>query len=136
VIECEKYHPSLKLKYGFNHRCHDSIVEAIKMIRDGSLGKILNMRGVYGKSSIINFTSEWRTERKFAGGGILLDRGIHMVDLMRLFSGEFSEVLSFISNKRWGSRMLKIMHMLLCATKMVLLPCFILQRHSGSTVLD
>ena len=71
------------------------------MIRDGSLGKILNMRGVYGKSSIINFTSEWRTERKFAGGGILLDRGIHMVDLMRLFSGEFSEVLSFISNKKY-----------------------------------
>ena len=102
VIECEKYHPSLKLKYGFNHRYHDSIVEAIKIIRGGSLGKILNMRGVYGKSSIINFISEWRTQRKFAGGGILLDQGIHMVDLMRLFAGEFNEVLSFISNKYWG----------------------------------
>jgi len=36
-----------------------------------------------------------------AGGGILLDQGIHMVDLMRLFCGDFVEVKSFISNDFW-----------------------------------
>jgi len=36
-----------------------------------------------------------------AGGGILLDQGIHMIDLMRLFAGEFTEVHSFISNTFW-----------------------------------
>ena len=102
VIDCEKKNPGLRLKYGFNHRYHDSIVEAIKMVHSGSLGKILNIRGIYGKSSIINFSSEWRTQRKFAGGGILLDQGIHMVDLMRLFAGEFDEVFSLISNQYWN----------------------------------
>jgi predicted dehydrogenase len=61
------------------------------------------MRGVYGKSKLVTFTQPlWRTKREIAGGGVLLDQGIHMVDLMRLFAGEFVDVHSFISNSRWG----------------------------------
>jgi len=45
--------------------------------------------------------STWRTERLLAGGGVLLDQGIHMVDLLRLFGGEFEEIFSFISNDYW-----------------------------------
>ena len=37
-----------------------------------------------------------------SGGGILLDQGIHMIDIMRLFAGEFSEVHSFIENSHWN----------------------------------
>ena len=37
-----------------------------------------------------------------AGGGVLLDQGIHMVDLMRLFAGEFTDVHSFVSNNHWN----------------------------------
>ena len=46
--------------------------------------------------------SDWRTKRAIAGGGILLDQGIHMVDLLRLFGGEFTQVHSFVSNDFWG----------------------------------
>jgi len=101
VIACEKKHPRAKLMYGFNHRYHESIRKAQQIIRSGKLGKILNLRGVYGKSKMIRFDSDWRTKRSLAGGGILLDQGIHMVDLMRLFAGEFTEVHSFISNDFW-----------------------------------
>lgn len=103
VVACEKAHPGLKLKYGFNHRYHDSVRDALKLTRSGELGRVINMRGVYGKSAIIDFRSptHWRTKRAIAGGGILLDQGIHMVDLMRLFGGEFVEINSFISNDFW-----------------------------------
>jgi len=101
VMRCEKGHPGLKLKYGFNHRYHDSVIDALKIIQDGELGEILNMRGVYGKSQIISFQSDWRTRFADAGGGILLDQGIHMVDLMRFFAGEFTDIKSFISNSFW-----------------------------------
>jgi len=101
VIACEQRHPDRVLMYGFNHRYHDSVRDALQIVRSGELGKIINLRGVYGKSKIINFASTWRTQRKFAGGGILLDQGIHMVDLIRLFAGEFEEVHSFISNAHW-----------------------------------
>lgn len=102
VIDAEKNRPSLKLKYGFNHRYHDSVIDALDILRSGELGNVINMRGVYGKSAIINFESDWRTRRTLAGGGILLDQGIHMVDLMRLFAGEFSEIHSFVSNGHWN----------------------------------
>jgi predicted dehydrogenase len=101
VIECERQHPKLKLKYGFNHHYHDSVRDAQRIIKDGELGQVLNLRGVYGKSSIISFESDWRTRRAEAGGGILLDQGIHLVDLMRMFAGEFAEVHSFVSNDFW-----------------------------------
>lgn len=101
VIEAEKKHPELKLKYGFNHRYHESVKEALRIIQSGELGEVLNLRGVYGKSRVIPFSGGWRSKRELAGGGILLDQGIHMVDLMRLFCGEFVEVKSFISNEFW-----------------------------------
>jgi len=102
VIETEKKHPKLLLKYGFNHRYHNSVREALRIIKSGDLGEIINLRGVYGKSTIVPFcTGEWRAKRKYAGGGILLDQGIHMVDLMRLFCGEFQEVKSYVSNDYW-----------------------------------
>jgi predicted dehydrogenase len=103
VIAVEKRCPELKLMYGFNHRYHESVQDALKLIQSGELGGIINMRGVYGKSQLITFSqSDWRTKRAIAGGGVLLDQGIHMVDLMRLFAGEFVEVHSFVSNSHWG----------------------------------
>lgn len=101
VVECERRRPHLKLKYGFNHRYHDSVQEALKIVRREELGPIINVRGVYGKSKMVSFESDWRTKRALAGGGILLDQGIHMVDLMRLFAGEFVDVYSFVSNSYW-----------------------------------
>lgn len=101
VIETEKMHPGLLLKYGFNHRYHDSVREALRIIKSGELGEIVNLRGIYGKSKIIPFSGGWRAERKHSGGGILLDQGIHMVDLMQLFCGDFVEVKSFVSNSYW-----------------------------------
>lgn len=101
VVTCEREFPHLKLKYGFNHRYHYSVRDALRLIRSGELGDIINLRGVYGKSQIISFESDWRTKRRVAGGGILLDQGIHMVDLLRLFAGEFSEVKSFVDNNFW-----------------------------------
>jgi predicted dehydrogenase len=103
VIACESRWPNLRLMYGFNHRYHESVQDALRLIHSGELGKIINMRGVYGKSQLITFDQpDWRTKRSIAGGGVLLDQGIHMVDLMRLFSDEFVEVHSFVSNSHWG----------------------------------
>jgi predicted dehydrogenase len=89
--------------YGFNHRYHDSVQDALRIIQSGEMGKIINMRGVYGKAQLITFNqSDWRTRRAIAGGGVLLDQGIHLVDMMRLFAGDFPEVHSFVSNTHWG----------------------------------
>ena len=54
VIKAERQSGKV-LKYGFNHRYHYSVIEAKKIIESGDLGKILLMRGVYGKAGSIDF---------------------------------------------------------------------------------
>ena len=102
VRAVEAQHPHQRLMYGFNHRYHDSVRDALQIIQSGEFGSVINMRGIYGKSRLITFNqSDWRTKREVAGGGVLLDQGIHLVDLMRLFGGEFTEVHSYVSNSHW-----------------------------------
>jgi predicted dehydrogenase len=93
VIRTEKKSGKI-LKYGFNHRFHYSVMEAKKIINDDSLGKLLWMRGVYGKAGSIDFHDNWRNYKNYSGGGILLDQGIHMLDLFRYFTDDEFECLS------------------------------------------
>jgi len=91
------------LKYGFNHRFHYSVTEAKNLIKQGHMGKLLWMRGVYGKAGSIDFDQNWRNYSKYAGGGILMDQGIHMLDLFRYFSDEeFSCQSSFMGSLFWN----------------------------------
>ena len=90
------------LKYGFNHRFHYSVLEAKKLIESGKLGKLLWIRGVYGKAGSIDFNINWRNYKKFSGGGILIDQGIHMIDLIRYFVDENIECInSYIFKSFW-----------------------------------
>ena len=116
--------------YGFNHRFHHSVEEAKLIIEENSLGRLVNMRGVYGKSQMISFNqSDWRTRRDESGGGILLDQGIHMLDLMRYLSGEdFSEIFSFIDNAFWNFDVEDNAYVLMRSSKGV-----VAQLHSSAT---
>jgi predicted dehydrogenase len=101
VREVEARNPHVKLRYGFNHRYHDSVIDAHRIITSGELGTVVDLRGVYGKSKMIRFDADWRTKRAIAGGGILLDQGIHMLDMMRFFAGEFVDIHAYVTNDSW-----------------------------------
>jgi predicted dehydrogenase len=92
-----------KLMYGFNHRHHSSIKNMKNLVDSGDYGDLLWMRGRYGKSVAKNFFETWRAKREFAGGGILLDQGIHMLDLFLFLGGSFDETRAFVSNCYWNS---------------------------------
>jgi len=101
IVEAERRNRRLVLKYGFNHRYHVAVKEAKSIIDSDRLGQILWARGVYGKSGGVGFEEAWRSKREIAGGGILLDQGIHMIDLFRYFCGDFDEVKSYINRSYW-----------------------------------
>ena len=90
------------LMYGFNHRHHESIKQMKKFVSNGEFGKILWMRGRYGKSVDNTFFHNWRAKKKFAGGGILIDQGIHMLDLFLHLGGGFDKVHASVSNLYWN----------------------------------
>jgi len=90
------------LMYGFNHRHHDSIKKMKKLIDEREFGKVLWMRGRYGKSVDEKYYDNWRAKRKYAGGGILIDQGIHMIDLFLHLGGDFDTVHASVSNLYWN----------------------------------
>lgn len=101
IVAAEQRHAGLKLVFGFNHRYHPGITDAKALADSGALGRILTLRGVYGKSGGEGFEQSWRNDPTQGGGGILLDQGIHMLDLFRLFCGEFDEVIGLLGGGYW-----------------------------------
>lgn len=101
MMGAERRHPELKLKFGFNHRYHAGIQEARRIVNGGRLGRLLWVRGIYGKCYGEGFERSWRASEELCGGGILLDQGIHMLDLFRYFCGDFVEVKSMVSTAYW-----------------------------------
>ena len=94
--------PKVKVKFGFNHRYHEAVIEAKAIVNSGRLGKVMWMRGIYGKAGGEEYRHNWRNNKDLSGGGILIDQGIHMLDLFRYFSGEYNEVKSFIGRSFWA----------------------------------
>lgn len=100
VLAAEKASGKLVM-YGFNHRHHGSIIRMKEIISSGEMGKILWMRGRYGKEVDESFLTGWRADPKLSGGGIMLDQGIHMLDLFLHLAGNFDEVHALVSNLFW-----------------------------------
>ena len=99
--KCERGHSNVILMYGFNHRHHGSVQKMREIIEGGTMGKVLWMRGRYGKEVDDDFFKGWRVNPDLSGGGIMLDQGIHMLDLFLYLGGDFNEVKSFVSNLFW-----------------------------------
>jgi 1,5-anhydro-D-fructose reductase (1,5-anhydro-D-mannitol-forming) len=101
IIKVEKESKHLKLMYGLNHRHHDSVIKMKSIIENNEMGQILWMRGRYGKSVDTNFFNDWRAKKELAGGGILIDQGIHMLDLFLFLGGGFDQIKADVSNSYW-----------------------------------
>lgn len=101
IMEVEKASGRV-LMYGFNHRHHGGVMKMKQVIDSGTYGNVLWMRGRYGKSVDGDYLKTWRADRNRAGGGILLDQGIHMLDLFLHIGGvPFDEVHAFVSSRYW-----------------------------------
>lgn len=99
--QAEKAAGNRTLMFGFNHRHHASIRRMKTIVESGEMGRVLWMRGRYGKEVDERFFQGWRANPELAGGGIMLDQGIHMLDLFLYLGGGFDEVQAFVSNLYW-----------------------------------
>jgi predicted dehydrogenase len=80
------------VKVGFNHRFHPAFTAARKLVDDGAVGPLLYVRARYGHGGRLGYDREWRADPAIAGGGELLDQGVHLIDLTRWFLGDAAEV--------------------------------------------
>src|SRR5208282_2849830 len=82
------------VRVGFNHRYHPSFIKAREIFDSGVMGELMFVRARYGHGGRIGYDREWRANPKLAGGGELMDQGVHLIDLCRWIGGEF--------NFQWG----------------------------------
>jgi len=102
IAEAAESVPRHTLVFGFNHRLHPAVQAANAMIGKGGLGDILYIKGTYGKSGGTRYRESWRNDRRISGGGILLDQGIHMVDLLQLFLGPLTVTDAVLTDSFWN----------------------------------
>ena len=92
---------SVILKVGFNHRFHPAIAKAKEIFDSGACGPLMFLRARYGHGGRLGMEKEWRADPAIAGGGEMLDQGVHLIDLARWFAGEFVDVRGTVATFFW-----------------------------------
>jgi predicted dehydrogenase len=91
LIDLEKKR-GVCVRVGFNHRFHPGFRKAREIFESGVMGELMFLRSRYGHGGRIGYDKEWRADPKLAGGGELIDQGIHLIDLARWFLGDFKRI--------------------------------------------
>lgn len=73
----------IRLMNAFPMRFNQNVLEAKRLIEEGSIGEILCMTGInHGK-----IPSGWFLDPSLSGGGAIMDHTVHLADVMRWFTG-------------------------------------------------
>ncbi|MEK7125799.1 MAG: Gfo/Idh/MocA family oxidoreductase [Patescibacteria group bacterium] len=70
---------------GCNYRFFDAMQKVKKLVIKGQIGKINFMRIRHGHPGRPHYNKEWRMDKNLAGGGVLMDQGAHVIDLVNWF---------------------------------------------------
>jgi predicted dehydrogenase len=86
-----------------NYRCYPSTLRAKQLVSEGFLGPITHFRAQYLHSGSVDVSkpAKWRFTAD-AGGGVILDLGVHALDMLTWLIGPISE-LTCVS-RVWAER--------------------------------
>jgi predicted dehydrogenase len=89
------------LSIGFNYRFMPSVQHAKSILVNGELGKIHSVKLDLGHGGAPKDKDSWKLDPKAAGGGVILDPGIHLLDLIGyLFELQATEI-DFTGANSW-----------------------------------
>ncbi|MBU1180099.1 Gfo/Idh/MocA family oxidoreductase [Patescibacteria group bacterium] len=93
------------LMVGYNYRFFDSIRRAKEIILSGKIGKINFIRLRHGHPGRPSYDKEWRMDKELAGGGVVMDQGVHLIDLINWFlPSNIESIKSTHNNLFWKSK--------------------------------
>ena len=88
------------LMHGENTRTVPHVTKAAELAQSGAIGKIVGIQGTFTHWQRAQMNQGWRGDPHEAGGGELIDGGIHMVDIMRNVGGDVTAVQAMTGTYR------------------------------------
>ncbi|HLG31403.1 MAG TPA: Gfo/Idh/MocA family oxidoreductase [Ignavibacteriaceae bacterium] len=78
------------------HRLHPHIIKSNELIKNQTIGKLVSVSVSFN----LDFPpgNNFRFNKELSGGGALRDLGTHMIDLLRYFGGEITEIVGYMDN--------------------------------------
>ena len=89
------------VRVGYNHRFHPALLKARALVDAGAVGPLMFVRARYGHGGRIGYDREWRADPNQAGGGELIDQGVHLIDLAGWFLGDFTTIEGHATTCYW-----------------------------------
>lgn len=90
----------LLVKTGSNHRFFSSVQKALELYKKGEIGELLSFRGSIGNAGQQTANS-WFWNKKTSGGGTFIDNGCHLIDIARMFMGDFKKCVGHTDQLFW-----------------------------------
>lgn len=109
-----------KLFVGFNYRFFQGVSSALKDIQSEKFGKIISVNFVLGHGGNPGMEKGWKFDPVKAGGGCLIDPGIHILDLCNVISKNSLKVESILNWKGfWNTGIEEECHLLLSSGEII-----------------
>jgi predicted dehydrogenase len=86
-----------RLNAGFNYRYYPGIRKALQDARAGRFGEIVNVEILLGHGCFPGQEKTWKLNAQRAGGGCLIDPGVHLLDLCLLLAPHGLKVAGGVS---------------------------------------
>ena len=103
VAAAKKAGKVLQIDQSFRYSSHHA--EVVRLVAEGAIGKPLHARCIraHGCTPDVGWSpgAKWFVQKK-AQGGLILDIGIHMADLLKWIMGDVSEVAALIDTRTRG----------------------------------
>jgi predicted dehydrogenase len=104
LIAAERASGGCRVKVGFNHRFHPALARAAAEVGGGDHGELMFLRGRYGHGGRIGYDREWRAVPARAGGGELVDQGMHLLDLTHWLAGALPLHSALLRTHFWDTQ--------------------------------
>ncbi len=92
-----------KLFVGFNYRFYPHVAFLKEMLIKKKLGKIVSSTFRIGHAANPGYEKTWKMSKDLCGGGVILDPGVHLLDLANILLGEAQDFSVQKNNLGWNS---------------------------------
>ncbi len=88
------------VKTGSNHRFFHTVQKAKELVDENKIGKILFFKGSIGTNGE-RVSKRWFWTSSISGGGTFIDNGCHLLDIARMFMGDFISCTATMTTNLW-----------------------------------